>query len=134
MRQQNYVRTDLKVKEGWNYFALAAEEVYEFTYVRAYNRYEGMDTVTEKSGWDDLNWWVDDGAYKHGKHYIILTGEHLTEWGWDADVAAEAAADPDNKVDTNAYNCDVLVLGCMTTRNLKTYDDNSFGLCMQGWI
>jgi len=72
-----------------------------------------MDTVTDKSGWDDLDWWEDQGAYKHGKHYNILTGEHLAYWGGGEDV---------------------MVLGCMTTRNFNNYNDDSFGLCMQGWI
>ena len=48
---------------GWNYVGLYVEEIYEYSYIRMYNKHTYM--TAEYEGWDDINWITLNTNYAH---------------------------------------------------------------------
>jgi len=111
----HHKRTNLEVKDGWNYVALYVEEVYEYSYIKMYNRYENMPTA---EGWDDFQWQGLGVNYAHKKFLEIIPGYY-------------------NEKESVSNDQHVIVLGCKTERDTSDANqdgESPFGLCMQGWL
>ena len=98
--------TTLKVGEGWNYIAFYLDEVYEYSYITMWNRYEGLTASTTAPG------------FLHEKYETFLAGYY------------DETDDNDGQTDV------VIILGCKTYVDYSgaTVDESHYGLCMKGWI
>jgi hypothetical protein len=68
LTQYREVATTLQVASGWNYVAINLDEIYEYSYVTMYNRYEGM-TIQSVST-------LPSYGYYHRKYTTFFAGEY----------------------------------------------------------
>lgn len=104
--QYKDVSTINKVVSGWNYIAVNIDEIYEYSYMTMYNRYETMPITN---------------GYYHIKYETVFAGMY-TENIYNYFLN-------DGVIDRSI----VIVLGCKVYANFRTIpysDDTPYGLCM----
>lgn len=111
--------TTLQAKKGWNYIAVHADEIYEYTYITMYHRSEQHTTAPYYSKFET----VFKGYYYQGNDDITILGCKTYQ------MMGNTAYLP-SKAGSYVYNAAPATPP--TTTLWPT--DIQYGLCMKGWI